>query len=206
MVAALGARFAANPTIVAVHLSSTIQNQSLEMYYPNGLTQTKGYSDATAINCWKRAIDDYSAAFPRTALVLDVAMVPDSQGAVTNAVIDYAQRTLGTRANFIHCSLHATTPPKSPIQETLVGLADGGARIGFEMLCPSTDRARFGGPFSKALAIGNAAGAKWYQIYQADVQNLPAVRVASPVPEPSTVALATIATAILMSRRRLLLK
>jgi hypothetical protein len=172
MVQALGQHYAGESTIVAVHISSTATNQSLEMHYPNGLTSARGYSDAQMIAVWQDAIDDYSRAFPRTALVLDVAMVPDDGGGVTNAVTSYARLTLGPRINFIHCSLHATTSSTAPVHMTVVTLGRQGARIGFEMLCPSTDRQRFGGPFSTALAIGNSAGASWYQIYQADVQNL----------------------------------
>jgi hypothetical protein len=170
MVYALGQHYSGERTIAAVHLTSPATNQSLEMYYPNGLTSSKDYSDARVITVWRDAIDDYDRAFPATALVLDVAMVPDSGGTVTNAVIDYARQTLGNRINFIHCSLHASTPSAAPVQQTIVALGRQGERIGFEMLCPSSDRQRFGGPFSKAVAIGDAAGAQWYQIYQSDVQ------------------------------------
>jgi hypothetical protein len=41
------------------------------------------------------------------------------------------------------------------------------------MIGPSTDTARFGGSFGAALAIGQAAGADWYQIYQPDQNNIP---------------------------------
>jgi glycosyl hydrolase family 42 (putative beta-galactosidase) len=173
MVAALGAHYRDETDIAAVHISAPPTNQSLEMYFPDGLQSVPGYSDANIITSWDAAIDAYSAAFPNNALVLDVAMVPDVGGAITNAVIDYARQVLGDRANFIHCSLKATTPPGAPIQQTIVGLRQDGARIGFEMVSPSTDVARFGGPFTDALAIGQAAGASWYQIYQADVPSIP---------------------------------
>jgi hypothetical protein len=173
MVAALGAHFRDESAVAAVHISSPATNNSLEMYLPSGITSIPGYSDAKIINVWDDAIDAYSAAFPNNALVLDVAMVPDVNGAITNAVTAYARQVLGPRANFIHCSLRATTPPDAPMQQTVVGLHQDGARIGFEMVSPSTDTLRFGGPFTDALAIGQAAGASWYQIYQADVSSIP---------------------------------
>jgi hypothetical protein len=173
MVAELGAHYRDETDIAAVHISAPPTNQSLEMYFPDGLQSVPDYSDTKIITSWDAAIDAYSAAFPNNALVLDVAMVPDVSGAITNAVIDYARQVLGERANFIHCSLKATTSPAAPVQQTIVNLSREGARIGFEMVSPSTDVNRFGGPFTDALAIGRAAGAAWYQIYQADVPSIP---------------------------------
>jgi hypothetical protein len=145
----------------------------MEMFYPAGLTTAKGYSDAAVIQSWDHAIDSYSQAFPNTALVLDLAMVPDAGGAVTNAVVGYARTRLGARANFIHCSLHATTSPDYGPQALVTSLGKQGYNIGFEMIGPSTNTTRFGGPFSAALSIGKAAGADWYQIYQPDQNNIP---------------------------------
>jgi hypothetical protein len=159
MVAELGAHYGNETAIAAVHISAPPTNNSLEIFFPNGLTSVPGYSDANIIASWDASIDAYSAAFPNNALVVDVAMVPDVNGAITNAVIDYARQVLGSRANFIHCSLKATTSPAAPMQTTIVNLHQQGARIGFEMVSPSTDTARFGGPFTAALAIGQAAGA-----------------------------------------------
>jgi hypothetical protein len=173
MVAELGAHYRDETAISAVHISAPATNNSLEMYFPDGLTNVPGYSDANIIASWDAAIDAYSMAFPNNALVLDVAMVPDVSGAITDAVTSYARQVLGERANFIHCSLKATTNPTAPHQQTIVNLHQDGARIGFEMVSPSTDVARFGGPFTDALTIGSAAGAAWYQIYQADVPSIP---------------------------------
>jgi hypothetical protein len=175
LVAALGNRYRNDPTVVAVHMSGTATNNSLEMHYPTGLEDHAAYTDQKVIDSWKSAIDAYSAAFPNTALVLDVAMVPNDGGAVTYSVIDYARQVLGERANFIHCSLKASTQVTAAHHQTIVDLGADGARIGFEMVSPSIDTERFGGPFADALAIGEQAGAAWYQIYQADVPLLPDV-------------------------------
>lgn len=174
MVAELGAHFRNEAAIDAVHISSPATNNSMEMYLPDGTTTTAGYSDQKIIDVWKSAINSYASAFPNKALVLDVAMVPDAKGAATDAVTAYALQTLGDRINFIHCSLKASTNPFAPHHQTLVDLHEAGGRIGFEMACPSTDTTRFGGTFADALAIGQGAGASWYQIYQADVPLIPA--------------------------------
>jgi hypothetical protein len=84
------------------------------------------------------------------------------------------------------------------------------------MIGPSTNTARFGGPFSAALSIGQSAGADWYQIYQPDQDKIPAnyvfpppprgvnlgATVGSTVPEPSMGALAALATADFCLLRR----
>jgi hypothetical protein len=175
LIAELGTRYRDDPTVVAVHMSGTATNDSLEMHYPVGLEHHAEYTDQKVIDAWKLAIDAYSTAFPNTALVLDVAMVPNEGGAVTYAVIEYARQMLGERANFIHCSLKASTQPAATHHQTIVNLGSEGARIGFEMVSPSIDTERFGGPFSDALALGELAGAAWYQVYQADVPFLPEI-------------------------------
>jgi hypothetical protein len=224
MIAALGSKYANDPTIVAVHMSGPATDASIEMHYPAGLTSANGYSDAAVIQSWENTIDTYSQAFPNTALVLDLAMVPDARGTVTNAVVDYAQSTLGARANFIQCSLHATTSPNYGPQAMVTALGKQGYNVGFEMVGPSTNTSRFGGPFSAALAIGQAAGADWYQIYQPDQKNIPANYVFPPplganfalggdvnaglsigvaVPEPdSRVMLVAAAPALFLRRRQ----
>ncbi len=174
MVAELGAHYHNEPAISAVHISSPATNNSMEMFLPDGLTTTTGYTDQKIIDVWKSAINTYAIAFPDKALVLDIAMVPDVNGAITDAVAAYAMLALGPRINFIHCSLKASTDPLAPHHETVAQLHAAGARIGFEMACPSIDTTRFGGTFVDALAIGEAACASWYQIYQADVPSIPA--------------------------------
>jgi hypothetical protein len=173
MIAELGKKYGNDPTVVAVHMSGPATDASMEMYYPAGLTNARGYSNAAVIQSWDSSIDAYSHAFPNTALVLDLAMVPDANGAVTKAVVNYAKSTLGVRANFIHCSLHATTSPDYGPQALVTALGKQGYSIGFEMISPSSDTRRFGGAFSAALAIGQAAGADWYQIYQPDQKKIP---------------------------------
>ena len=194
MVADLGDHYRDNPTIAAVHMSSPATYESMEMHLAGGVYTASGYSDAKIIDVWRRSIDAYAAAFPSTALVLDLAMVPDSRGAVTFAVLDYAQATLGDRLNVIHCSLKASTNTNAPHHQAVLGAHAEGTRIGFEMVGPSND-ARFGGTFSQAIAIGSAAGASWYQIYQYDVSKIatPSTRA---TPEPSSFAHLVIALVI----------
>src|SRR6476620_2326981 len=155
LIAALGKKYAGDSSVVAVNISGPATDASMEMHYPSGLTTAKGYSDAAVIQSWDHTIDAYSQAFPNTALVLDLGMVPDVRGAVTNAVVDYARSTLGARANFIHCSLHATTSPNYGPQALVTSLGKQGYNIGFELIGPSTNTTRVRGPLSAPSSIAH---------------------------------------------------
>jgi len=76
-----------------------------------------------------------------------------------------------------------------------------GVRIGFEMVAPSTD-SRFGGTFAQAIAIGDAAGSSWYQIYQLDVPKISSRLFATQVPEPSIVTYLASAAVLTAFRRK----
>lgn len=165
MVKVLGARYNSNPSIYAVHMSSPATYESMEMHLPSSLE-----GDSRVFGVWKAAIDAYNQAFPSKQLVLDIAMIPDSRGATTKAVDEYARSVLGNRFTAIHCSLKANTNVNAPHHREILRLHQEGVTIGFEMACPSTDSVRFGGTFDQAISIGNAAGAAWYQVYQADVK------------------------------------
>ncbi len=177
-VAALGARYGANPLIDAVHLSSPqVTDNSMEMFVPSSW----GGTDAQAITLWERSIDAYNAAFPNKVLVLDLAMAGSPTGAITKAVDEYARALLGARFNAIICSLKATTQTGASHIVELERIHGEGARIGFEFVGPSIDQARFGGSFTSALNLGKQLGGQFFQVYQQDVPNLPAR-----TPEPSS--------------------
>ena len=170
LVRALGQRYAGHPNLAAVHVAAPqVTNESMEMYLPASWRQ----GDAAAIAVWQTSIDAYNAAFPHTPLILDVAMAPNARGGITRAVDDYARATVGPRLLAIVCNLKADTNVDAPHIRELRRLRDLGVAIGFEMVGPSSDRARFGGTFAQALAIGTALGGSgFYQIYQSDVDQL----------------------------------
>lgn len=193
-VAALGTRYGNNPLIDAVHMAAPqVTDHSMEMYVPSSWHG----SDQQAITIWKQSIDTYNKAFPTKPLVLDLAMAPDSRGAITKVVDEYARATLAERLNVIVCNLKASTSLTAPHFQELMRLRGEGVRVGFEMVSPSTDTSRFGGPFSQAMAIGNSHGGSWYQIYQADVPNLRLVS-AGGIPEAPALISASIAIFILL--------
>lgn len=172
-VAALGARYSSSPILDAIHMAAPfVTDNSMEMYLPSGinLSTTQIYST------WTSSIDSYNKAFPNNTLVLDLAILP---GGLTQKVDEYARSVLGARFEAIVCNLKASTNPQAKHILELERLRAEGVRIGFEMVGPSSDSSRFGGPFAAAVRLGNLLGGSWYQIYQADV------RYASSIPEAS---------------------
>lgn len=169
-VAMLGKEFNSDPCLDAWHMSAPVTNDSMELYLPPNLAP---HSDEDIVKSWQQSIDAFAAAFPSKTLVLDLAMIPDSRGRITQAVDEYARRTLGDRYEAIVCNLKANTSISAPHIKELMRQRREGVRIGFEMACPSSDRQRFGGSFEEAMYIGRACIGQWYQIYQSDVQNIP---------------------------------
>ena len=165
-IAALGNRYAGDPLLVGVHLSSTANYSSAEMHIASGLSSVSGYSDVKMIEAWEKAIDSYAAAFPNCALILNATLEPNHRGGITYPVIEYCQERLGSRATFQHNSLKASTPMGARHHQLILGLGRDGWRIGFQMACASY-RARFGGSFDEAVAL--APGASYFEIYQEEV-------------------------------------
>jgi hypothetical protein len=82
-------------------------------------------------------------------------------------VIAHCQQRLGFRATFQHNSLKASTPMGARHHQLILDLGRDGWRIGFQMACASSNRARFGGSFEEAVA--RAPGATYFEIYQEDI-------------------------------------
>jgi hypothetical protein len=165
-IAALGNRYAGDPLLVGVHLSSTANHSSAEMHIAPGLTSVNGYSDAKMIDAWTTAIDGYGTAFPNCAVILNATLEPNHRGGITHPVIAYCQQRLAFRAAFQHNSLKASTPMGARHHQLILDLGRAGWRIGFQM-ASSANRDRFGGSLEEAIAL--APGASYFEIYQEDV-------------------------------------
>jgi hypothetical protein len=165
MIAQLGNRYASDPLLVGVHLSSTANFSSAEMHLAPGLTTLVDYSDSKIIDAWTSAIDSYSAAFPSCAIILNATLEPNHRGAITYPVIAHCQQRLGLRATFQHNSLKASTPIDARHHKLILNLGGAGWRIGFQMTSGSSSL-RFGGTFEEAVSL--APGASYFEIYQED--------------------------------------
>jgi hypothetical protein len=167
VIRALGNRYASDPLLVGVHLSSTANSNSAEMHLASGLASVSGYTERKVIDAWTRAIDSYAAAFPTCALILNATLEPNHRGGITYPVIEHCQRRLAARATFQHNSLKASTPMYARHHQLILDLGRDGWRIGFQTACASSDQSRFGGSFQEA--VDRAPGASYFEIYQSDI-------------------------------------
>jgi hypothetical protein len=182
MVAALGARYAGDPSLVGVELSGPTRGPdgSLEMMLADGLTRQPEYSPQAMIAAWCTCVDQYGRAFPYCAMISDGGVAPGGKDAtITQYVWNYMSSMYPRQANFSHCALKANTSETAVHHQLVVQMAMRGCRVGFEMIGPSVAGengqngpvARFGGTFGQALNIADRAGASWLKIYQGDEAN-----------------------------------
>jgi hypothetical protein len=164
----LGERYASDPLLACVHLTSTANNRGAEMHIADGITLRPDYSHAKMITAWQKSIDSYSNAFPRTALSLNVVLKPTGKGEITYPVIDYCKSKLGDRATFQHNALKAKISPQWRGHLLLLHLGQLGLRIGFQMACPSSNLERFGGSLDEAYRQAGEK-ASYFEIYQGDL-------------------------------------
>lgn len=178
VVAQFGAKYDKSPWVDAVHFCPLWAVASQEWF------SAPGWTDAQLIAEGEHDIDQYAKAFPDKTIIADLAMAGSYNSPVTPTLISYMEKV--GHVSFSFDSLHATTDPNYKPYAYEKAEAAKGFLVGDEMVSGSNDQSRFGGKFSTALAIGNAAGAKWYQIYQQDVGNLPKGLHAGATPEPPT--------------------
>jgi hypothetical protein len=169
-VAAQGARYDNDPTVTMVYAAGPCRF-SCEMYIPEQATKLSSYSLPTLINAWTQCINDYNASFHATAISFNLSHAVDDSDGVPQAVAANATHILGSRATLQQDSLSAKTSNSYDVEALLVSYSKKGTRIGYEMLCPSSEH-RFGGAFYAAVSIARAAGAQFINIYQADEANL----------------------------------
>ncbi len=182
MVAALGARYGADPYCVGVEIGGPTRGPSgsLELHLADGLTRQPGYSAQRMISAWNQCVDQYGRAFPGCALISDGGVAPGGRDStITQGVWNYMAAAYPHQANFSHCALKANTSVTAVHHQLVMDMAQQGRRVGFEMVGPSVAGvngengpvARFGGSFFQAIVIANQANAQWLKIYQGDELN-----------------------------------
>ncbi|HEX6961373.1 MAG TPA: beta-galactosidase [Lacipirellula sp.] len=171
LVAELGKKYAADPLLCGVHITGPTF-PSTEMHPAPGIESVAGYSDQAMIDAWGASIDAYAAAFPRTACLLSISVQPPARRYL-GAVVDYGREKLGERFTLQHNALKASTHPLAPHHLFISAEAKKGVRVGFEMVCPATNAARFGSrDVMDGIELGKAAGGVFFDVYPPDLKAL----------------------------------
>jgi len=179
-VKALGNRYAKEGHVIMVHMVGP-SKEGAEMHLPKTKEDQAhwikmGYTKGQLIDAWKKVIDAYADAFPNTGLALDIA-IPIKDDGVADAVLAYAANKLPGRLHVQHNALSAKTVVDWK-PHRLVSSSANSATVGFELVSSATPQGkfndngkRFGGSLTQGFEIGLKAGASYFQIYPADVQN-----------------------------------
>jgi hypothetical protein len=196
MIAALGAHFANNPAVKIV--SASFANATGEDWYvPDTrpyVTQwwALGYTSQKMLDAGRTIIDATMAAFPNQYVTLAVGgNLHAGLGYDLDPTADYVARNavLNARASwpgrlFVQRNILSTCIPPAPGTDTLFEMIwDFQPLVGWQMLYPCvndpTYRSNCGVPGDPAIVLteavdaGVAYGAKFIEIYQTDVINLP---------------------------------
>ncbi|MDA8168918.1 MAG: beta-galactosidase [Nitrospiraceae bacterium] len=172
---ALAARYAQMPQVVTVQMTGPCD--AGEMYLPNktdeAFWQSLGYTDALLIGAWATVIDAYGAAFPSTAVGIDIAY-PLSFGDKENVldqILNYAYNRLGARLRVQGNWLAAKTNEVYPLYQVVKSFS-ARTDAGFQMLYSADlEPDRFGGTLRQGIDNGLAAGASYLEIYSTDIEN-----------------------------------
>jgi hypothetical protein len=167
---ALGRRYAKEEGIICIRMTGA--GFAGEMHLPKGRKNIKrwlrvGYTKERLINAWIRIIDVYKEAFKYKALSIAIANPLWADGAV-NEILAYGMKALGKR----FCIQGNWLSGKTRLDFALYKLIKEYSKkttVGFQMLAPLINRARIG-EAKKAIDIGLAAGASYFEIYKDDLK------------------------------------
>lgn len=165
-VRAMGKRYADNPEVRIVGVTGPSGAGELHLAgRADGATwRAAGYTEEKVIQAWEQTIKTYRAAFP--CQHLSVAIVNPTAfghpGLVLNGIVEYcAKHGVGVQGNWLAAKTAVTWYPYR-----LIGQHPH--PVGFQMLCGSNEE-RFGGILEVGLRKGSEAGAKFVEVYPADV-------------------------------------
>jgi hypothetical protein len=168
----LGTKYNEQRELALVHMAGPTWH-SAEMHLPRFSRECRvmlkkaGYSKESLVNAWKKVIDAFEEAFPDKSLALNLA-VPFREDGALEDILQYARARLGKRlcAQDNQLSDHHENSVTYKLVQTL---GKQGVNIGFQMLDSAKERPGRQGSLRVSIEQGLAAGAQYFEIYQADL-------------------------------------
>lgn len=161
-IAAAGARYNSDPSVVAVHITGT-GVRSAEYHLAPELQKQAGYSPAELLATRQTCTAAFNAAFPSKALISDVSIVFTGQNDGLREKFAAQDALLGpSRVWFQMDHLQVGTPANEPDSLTVSKYGSLGHKTGYEMAQPANSQAEL----NKIIDMMAQRGADYGQIYQ----------------------------------------
>jgi len=167
---AFGTRYNSHPHIYSIQMTGG--GYIGEMNLPKAFEkwQQVGYSDEKLIEAWKRIIDTYQKAFPKTPTNLDINEPLGKRSDVLDSVVPYVLATYPGKVYLQQNGLKADFPRGNRIREILREAAKTTV-VGYQMVGGKGFLERQTGDRSAAFRNAAEDRASYIEVYASDVQD-----------------------------------
>jgi hypothetical protein len=167
---ALGLRYSGNPQIYSVQMTGGGYIGEMNLPKAFGKWKQVGYSDDKLITAWKRIIDSYQKAFPKTPTNLDINEPLGKQSDVMKPVVAYVLASYPGKVYLQQNGLKADFPKASPIRGILREAANTTV-VGYQMVGGKGFLEQQTGDRSAAFRNAMEDRASYVEVYASDVQD-----------------------------------
>ena len=168
LIAALGARYDADPSVVAITMGGL--GKEIECFFARTASEIQELNAAGGVSIWataaRKIIDAYMAAFPATPCYLATGTNYEDQRKSMSDVVIYGLEKYPGRFGVQSNALSPHYPNKPKFPHTTIDCSSI-PLIGYQLVAPVRS-SRVGGTLAQTLANGIAHGAKWIQVYPGD--------------------------------------
>lgn len=132
------------------------------------------YNRANYLNAWKATVDAHAAAFSTTRLFISapvaVICMPDNDGKAFYTEVMNNALAMSAKATAFAADLNATGSARLAQIDSSISAR---AAIAFQMIGSSTNdtEGRMGGTLKDAVCHGIGSGARYFEIYKADISS-----------------------------------
>jgi hypothetical protein len=167
---AFGQRYQAEPSIYSIQMTGGGYIGEMNLPKAQAQWQQLGYSDEKLIAAWKRIIDSYQQAFPKTPTNLDINEPLARRSHVLEPVVAYVLATYPRKVYLQHNGLRADFPQEHRIRRTLQQ-ASSTTIVGYQMVGGKGWLDQQTGDRMVAFRIAIEDHASYVEVYASDVRD-----------------------------------
>ncbi len=171
LISQFGSRYRDNPTITLVHMAGPGKVAEMALFGDRRRWIESGFTRERYINAWKRVIDAYNTAFPRSFMDVGIHTVL-GDATIPEDIAKYASGQMGARFGLFAAWLSAREPHGEMIRlHDLIRQYSRTSFAGYQMVWSASEdtQDRMGGPLQTAIDTGLRDGARYFEIYEQDI-------------------------------------